>query len=55
MGWINIVLQTPDIDGFLKHLVTLNIPVKIDKDAKGGVEHLTFHDPEGNEFGIAPQ
>jgi catechol 2,3-dioxygenase-like lactoylglutathione lyase family enzyme len=53
-GWLNIVLQTPDINGFYKHLQALGIEVKVDKDAKGGIEHLTFHDPEGNEFGMAP-
>jgi catechol 2,3-dioxygenase-like lactoylglutathione lyase family enzyme len=54
-GWLHVVFQTPDINAAFKRLTALGTDVKADRNANNIVEHLTFHDPEGNEIGIALQ
>lgn len=52
-GWFNIVFGTASIEAAYKHLVAEGISVRVDRDKNSAIEHLTFHDPEGNEIGIA--
>jgi catechol 2,3-dioxygenase-like lactoylglutathione lyase family enzyme len=54
-GWLHVVFQTPDIDAAFKHLTALRTDVKAERNADNMVNHLTLHDPEGNEIGIISQ
>lgn len=53
-GWMNAVFATPSLEAAYQHLLAQGVEVHVDHDAKGGIEHLTFEDPEGNEIGLAP-
>jgi catechol 2,3-dioxygenase-like lactoylglutathione lyase family enzyme len=53
-GWLNIVFKTPAIEAAYQKLVAQGASVKVDRNAQGVMDHLTFQDPEGNEIGIAP-
>jgi catechol 2,3-dioxygenase-like lactoylglutathione lyase family enzyme len=54
-GWLHVVFQTPDVKAAFKHLTELGTDVKADKNADDVIHHLTLHDPEGNEIGIASE
>jgi len=54
-GWLHVVFQTPDINAAFKRLKALGTDVTQDKNADHIVDHLTLHDPEVNEIGIAAE
>jgi len=54
-GWLHIVFQTPNLVAAYKYLQTQGTDVKPNRGTDGGITHLSLHDPEGNEIGIAPQ
>ena len=54
-GWLHVVFQTPDINAAFKRLKALGTDVTQDENADHIVDHLTLHDPEDNEIGIAAE
>ena len=54
-GWFNIVFQTPSLEAAYKYLAAQGINPRVDRDAHSAMEHLTFHDPEGNEIGFTAE
>ncbi|MFT4114356.1 VOC family protein [Silvibacterium sp.] len=52
-GWLHVVFTSPDLNAAYKYLKAKGTDVQPDYDAHGRVNHLSLHDPEGNEIGIA--
>jgi catechol 2,3-dioxygenase-like lactoylglutathione lyase family enzyme len=52
-GWLHIVFTTPDLDAAYRDLKAKGTDVRIDPDEHGRIGHLSLHDPEGNEIGLA--
>ena len=52
-GWLHVVFKTPDLDSAYKYLVAKGTDVTAKRGAHSQIVHLTVHDPEGNEIGIA--
>jgi catechol 2,3-dioxygenase-like lactoylglutathione lyase family enzyme len=51
-GWLHIVFQSSDLSTAYKYLQSRGTDVQAKKEG-GAVVHLTLHDPEENEIGIA--
>lgn len=49
-GWVHLVFDVPNIAAAYKSLQDLKTDVTATNNAKGDVDHLIVHDPEGNEF-----
>ena len=52
-GWVHIVFTDSDLDAAYRYLLSLGTDVRRDGDKGSSIHHLTLHDPEGNEIGIA--
>lgn len=51
-GFVHIAFNVPDLAAALKQLLAWKTDVAEEKDAKGLLNHLLVHDPEGNEMEI---
>ena len=54
-GFVHIAFNVPDLAATLKQLQAWKTDVAEEKDAKGLLNHLLLHDPEGNEMEIFPR
>lgn len=54
-GWFHVGFKSPAIEADYKRLQELGTDVKANRNDKGGLAQLVFHDPEGNELEIAPE
>ncbi|MDE1162189.1 MAG: VOC family protein [Acidobacteriaceae bacterium] len=51
-GWLHVVFKVPSLDVAYKELKAKGTDVKANLNAEGKPQHLSLHDPEGNEIGI---
>jgi catechol 2,3-dioxygenase-like lactoylglutathione lyase family enzyme len=54
-GFVHIAFNVPDLAATLRQLQAWRADVAEEKDAKGLLNHLLLHDPEGNEMEIFPR
>jgi catechol 2,3-dioxygenase-like lactoylglutathione lyase family enzyme len=54
-GFIHMAFNVPDLAATLKQLQAWKADVGEEKDAKGLLNHLLVHDPEGNEMEVFPR
>jgi catechol 2,3-dioxygenase-like lactoylglutathione lyase family enzyme len=54
-GFVHMAFNVPDLAATLKQLQAWKADVGEEKDAKGMLNHLLVHDPEGNEMEVFPR